>query len=106
MSRLTERFSNGQAAVVGCGKNCKHNYEYCHNWCCPTLNEIYEKLAFYEDLEDKGVLPIMYGVNCYPCNSCGLGWASISASGCKSCHENCEKLAKYFRKEFEKENDY
>ena len=68
MKRLTERFSNGQAAVFGCGNNCKYDYKYCYseNGNCPTLEEIYEKLAFYEDLEEKGELPIIYGVNVYP----------------------------------------
>ena len=55
MERLTERFSNGQAAVYGCGNNCKYDYKYCNNHLedCPTINEIYEKLAAYEDLEEK-----------------------------------------------------
>lgn len=58
MERLTERFSNGQAAVKGCGYNCKYNFEYCEkNFAnCPTLDEIYEKLASYEDLEEQGLL--------------------------------------------------
>lgn len=51
MERLTERFNNGQAAVLGCGNNCKYDYKYCHNAYedCPTINEIYERLAAYED---------------------------------------------------------
>lgn len=54
MGRLTERFSNGQAAVYGCGDNCKYDYKYCNNHYkdCPTINEIYEKLAAYEDIID------------------------------------------------------
>lgn len=59
MERLTERFSNDQAAVAGCGNNCKFNYKYCEdNFAgnCPTLTEIYEKLAEYEDLEEQGLL--------------------------------------------------
>ena len=94
MKRLTERFSNGQAAVAGCGCNCKYNFKYCQfdKENCPTLGEIYEKLAFYEDLEEKGKLSIVYGVNVYPCTNCGIGWASISTEGCKSCHDDCEKL--------------
>ena len=62
MERLTERFSNGQAAVAGCGNNCKFNYKYCEdNFAenCPTLTEIYEKLASYEELEEK--LEKVYG---------------------------------------------
>ena len=58
MERLTERFSNGQAAVYGCGNNCKHEYKYCHNHYedCPTIDAIYEKLATYEDAEEQGLL--------------------------------------------------
>lgn len=58
MERLTERFKNGQAAVYGCGNNCKYDFKYCHNYLedCPTINEIYEKLAVYEDLEEQGKL--------------------------------------------------
>lgn len=58
MERLTERFSNGQAAVCGCGNNCKHEYKYCHNHYedCPTIGAIYEKLATYEDAEEQGLL--------------------------------------------------
>lgn len=55
MERLTERLSNGQAAVYGCGNNCKYDFKYCTDprENCPTINEIYEKLATYEDLEDR-----------------------------------------------------
>ena len=64
MERLTERFSNGQAAVAGCGSQCKHGFVYCEDlpdevecareWVsCPTINEILDKLAYYEDLEEK-----------------------------------------------------
>lgn len=56
MERLTERFSNGQAAVYGCGNNCKWDYKYCADARenCPTINEIYEKLATFEDMEEQG----------------------------------------------------
>ena len=57
MARLTERFPNGQAAVAGCGGNCVHGYKYCDgNGNCPTLDAIYEKLARYEDFEEKGAV--------------------------------------------------
>lgn len=59
MERLTERFSNGQAAVAGCGNNCKYEFKYCEdNFAgnCPTLTEIYEKLAKYEELEERDKL--------------------------------------------------
>ena len=60
MERLTERFENGQAAVLGCGNNCKYDYKYCNDYLetCPTITEIYEKLAAYEDAEEQGrILP-------------------------------------------------
>lgn len=58
MERLTKRFKNGQAMVYGCGNNCKYDFKYCNNHLeyCPTINEIYEKLATYEDLEEQGKL--------------------------------------------------
>ena len=51
MERLTERLDNGQAAVNGCGENCKYDYKYCRNHYedCPEINRIYESLAEYED---------------------------------------------------------
>ena len=51
MERLTERFDNGQVAVMGCGENCKYNYKYCRNHYedCPEINRLYERLAAYED---------------------------------------------------------
>lgn len=58
MERLTERLKNGQAAVLGCGSNCKYDFKYCNNQRedCPTINNIFEKLAKYEELEDDGKL--------------------------------------------------
>lgn len=59
MSRLTEKFSNGQVAVAGCGNNCKYDFKYCDaNENCPTLSEIYEKLAYYEDLEEENKITV------------------------------------------------
>lgn len=52
MRRLTERFSNGQAGIYSCGSNCKYEYKYCRDRYenCPTMDEIFEKLAKYEDI--------------------------------------------------------
>ena len=77
MKRLTERFSNGQACVYGCGDNCKYDYKYCNNHLedCPTINEIYEKLASYEDLEEQGLLlrlPCKVGDTVYTACSWGI----------------------------------
>ena len=51
MERLTERLDNRQAAVMGCGENCKYDYKYCRNHYedCPEINRLYERLAEYED---------------------------------------------------------
>lgn len=55
MSRLTERLSDGEVVVAGCGRDCKYDYGYCDNemcsFQCPTLTELLNKLAYYEDLE-------------------------------------------------------
>lgn len=61
MERLTERFENGQVGVGGCGKNCKHDHKFCENARedCPTFEDIYEKLATYEDAEEQG-LPLRW----------------------------------------------
>ena len=59
MKRLTERFPNGQVGVAGCGNSCKYDYKYCNNHLedCPTINEIYEKLAAYEEAEERRINP-------------------------------------------------
>lgn len=55
MERLTERFSNGQGAAKYCGKDCKYLHAYCdHMDECPHIDEIIEKLAYYEDMEERG----------------------------------------------------
>lgn len=81
--RLTERFSNGQAAAAGCGNNCKYDYKYCDdNFAgdCPALTEIYEKLAHYEDLEEQGrliTLPCAVGDTVY-----GIVWENCHDGKC------------------------
>ena len=57
MDRLTERFSNGQAASYWCGSNCKYDHKYCCENLenCPAMEDILEKLAHYEDLEEAGM---------------------------------------------------
>lgn len=55
MERLTER-DDGTAIVKGCGSNCKYGFEHCRNedWeNCKTIDDVIDKLAEYEDLEDK-----------------------------------------------------
>lgn len=98
MERLTERFKNGQAAVLGCGNNCKYDYKYCNNYLktCPTITEIYEKLAAYEDVEEQGrliKLPCKVGDTVWD-NDCGRPCAyTITAFSFGECEEYiCEPV--------------
>ena len=50
--------------------------------------------------EEKGELPIIYGVNIYPCTTCEVGWGMVSPQGCKSCHDDCEKIKEFYKKEY------
>lgn len=31
----------------------------------------------------------------HPCDGCNVGWGSVSCNGLVTCHDTCEKLAKY-----------
>ena len=58
MERLTE-VENGTAMVKGCGSNCKYGFEYCRkeDWKnCKTIDDVIDKLAQYEELEEQGLL--------------------------------------------------
>ena len=61
MERLTE-VENGTAMVKDCGSNCKYGFEYCRteDWeNCKTIDDVIDKLADYEDLEEQGRLVIL-----------------------------------------------
>ena len=54
MERLTEKIGNTNC-VKGCGSNCKYGFQHCRteDWeNCKTINDIIDKLADYEDLEE------------------------------------------------------
>lgn len=51
--------------------------------------------AKYKDLEAQGRLIVLSKEDIHPCRGCITGWGSISSEGCKSCHDNCERLAQY-----------
>ena len=58
MERLTE-VENGTAMVKDCGSNCKYGFKYCskEDWeNCKTIDDVIDKLADYEDLEEQGRL--------------------------------------------------
>lgn len=58
MERLTE-VENGTAMVKGCSSNCKYGFEHCRkeDWeNCKTIDDVIDKLAEYENLEEQGLL--------------------------------------------------
>ena len=73
MERLTE-VENGTAMVKGCGSNCKYGFEYCRkeDWeNCKTIDDVIDKLAEYENLEEQGLLlrlPCKVGTKVYAIN--------------------------------------
>lgn len=36
----------------------------------------------------------------HPCDGCQVGWGSASTTGITSCHDTCEKLKSYARRDF------
>lgn len=61
MERLTEKIGNTNC-VKGCGSNCKYGFQYCSNedWeNCKTIDDVIDKLAQYEELEEQGRLVIL-----------------------------------------------
>lgn len=114
MDRLTERFSNGQAAVYGCGSNCRYDFKYCSDYLkdCPVINEIYERLAQYEDigLTPEQLLQVdeMYTDKCREIaglerkiKDCGVKMRRLTYSGTKEAktdvtiRDALNKLAEY-----------
>ena len=58
MERLTEKIGNTNC-VKGCGSNCKYGFQHCRteDWeNCKTIDDVIDKLAEYEDLEEQGGL--------------------------------------------------
>ena len=58
MERLTEKIGNTNC-VKGCGSNCKYGFQHCRteDWeNCKTIDDVVDKLAYYEDLEEQGLL--------------------------------------------------
>ena len=58
MERLTEKIGNTNC-VKGCGSNCKYGFRHCRteDWeNCKTIDDVIDKLAEYEGLEEQGRL--------------------------------------------------
>lgn len=99
MERLTERFDNGQAAVMGCGENCKYDYKYCRNHYedCPEINRLYERLAEYENTgltpeqirelkeRDTAKAPEEFDGHWYKCPRCGKYAGGLKGNFCHVC---------------------
>lgn len=70
MERLTEKIGNTNC-VKGCGSNCKYGFQHCRteDWeNCKTIDDVIDKLADYEDLEEQGrlvKLPCKIGTKVY-----------------------------------------
>lgn len=54
-----------------------------------------QNLQAYEDMESQGRLIVLSIEDIHPCKYCNSGWGSISSEGCKSCHDDCERLKQY-----------
>ena len=58
MERLTKKIGNTNC-VKGCGSNCKYGFQHCRteDWeNCKTIDDVIDKLAQYEELEEQGLL--------------------------------------------------
>lgn len=70
MERLTEKIGNTNC-VKGCGSNCKYGFQHCRteDWeNCKTIDDVIDKLAQYEELEEQGLLlrlPVPIGTTVY-----------------------------------------
>ena len=70
MERLTEKIGNTNC-VKGCGSNCKYGFQHCskEDWeNCKTIDDVIDKLAEYEGLEEQGLLlrlPCKIGTKVY-----------------------------------------
>ena len=80
MERLTEKIGNTNC-VKGCGSNCKYGFQHCRteDWeNCKTIDDVIDKLAEYEDLEEQGRLIKL------PCHIGDSIYSVISPEGCAS----------------------
>lgn len=84
MSRLT----NDSGICVDCDgiAHCKTD---CFN------KQMYDKLKYYEDLEEQERLIVLSIEDACPCAECNTGWANISSEGYHGCEETCVRLQVY-----------
>lgn len=74
----------------------KHTVRIGNEW--RRHDPVWDKLAYYEDLEEQGRLIVLTVQDVHPCRNCDTGWGSISSNGCTSCEETCVRLKEYIEK--------
>lgn len=99
------RLTTNQGEVVACGNNCKYNYEHCSDNNCPSLNEVYDKLAEYEKLEEKDKLlklPVsindtVYELSYFSTGSCSYKNIDFEEGICMGCKyiDKCDSQRHY-----------
>lgn len=99
MERLTERFMHGLGV-----KDCYDSCSVCDvAVCCGLLEDILEKLAHYEDLEEQGrliELPCAVGDTVYLISSqyseCSKYQERFNDYNCQGCENECDSHKEYF----------
>lgn len=99
------RLTGNEGAVVACGDNCKYNYEHCSDNNCPSLNEVYEKLAEYEKLEEENKLlklpvsinDVVYELSYFSTGSCSYKNIDFEEGICVGCEylDQCDSRRHY-----------
>lgn len=99
------RLTNNHGEVVACGDNCKYNYEHCSDNNCPSLNEVYEKLAEYEKLEEENKLlklpvsinDVVYELSYFSTGSCSYKNIDFEEGICMGCEylDQCDSRRHY-----------
>lgn len=99
MSRLTKQFMYGLGH-----KDCYDACSVCDvAECCDSLEEMLEKLAHYEDLEEQGrliELPCAVGDTVYLISSqyseCSKHQERFNDYNCQGCEDECDSHKEYF----------
>lgn len=71
-----------------------------------SLNDVLNFLKYFPKTPTNVVLNIVLDEDPFeapeplehPCDNCDVGWGTASTTGCKSCHDDCEKLAEFWKK--------
>ena len=74
----------------------KHTVRIGNEW--RRHDPVWDKLAYYEDLEEQGRLIVLTVQDIHPCRNCDVGWGSVSSDGYTGCEETCVRLKEYNEK--------